>query len=179
VIVETVGVGQAETDIASISDTVVLCVQPGSGDSLQYMKAGIAEIPDVAVVCKADLGRVVEQTKNDLEAALATTGNRIDEWPVPVVVVGALEGRGVEALIRALADHADFLAEQGRLERRRQEQAEGWISDALRDEFGRFGLELAAKMGAGLELAPGASPFGQIDRLLQSLRAQLSTNSRN
>ncbi len=174
VIVETVGVGQAETDIASISDTVVLCVQPGSGDSLQYMKAGIAEIPDIAVVCKADLGRVVDQAKNDLEAALATTSTCMDDWSVPVVMVSALDGGGVDALIRALADHASFLAKDGRLQRRRQEQAEAWVGDVLRDEFGRFGLELAAKMGAGLELAPGASPFGQIDRLLQSLRARLS-----
>ena len=71
VIVETVGVGQSETDIAIVADTVVLCVQPGSGDSLQYIKAGIAEIPDIAVIGKADLGSIALKAQSDLEAALA------------------------------------------------------------------------------------------------------------
>jgi LAO/AO transport system kinase len=71
VLVETVAVGQAETEVAAVSDSVVLCVQPGSGDSLQYLKAGIAEIPDIAVVTKADLGILARRTEDDLRAALA------------------------------------------------------------------------------------------------------------
>ena len=63
VLVETVGVGQAETEVAAVSDSVAFCVQPGSGDSLQYLKAGIAEIPDVAVVTKADLGLIARRTE--------------------------------------------------------------------------------------------------------------------
>ena len=61
VLVETVGVGQSETEVAELADTVVLAVQPGSGDSLQYMKAGIVEVPDVAVVTKADMGALAER----------------------------------------------------------------------------------------------------------------------
>ena len=71
VIVESVGVGQSETDIATVSDTVVLCIQPASGDSLQFMKAGIAEIPDIAVVTKADMGAAATRALADLKGALS------------------------------------------------------------------------------------------------------------
>ena len=70
VLVETVGVGQSETEVAEVADTVVFAVQPGSGDSLQFMKAGIVEIPDVALVTKADLGGIAERAKRDLEGVL-------------------------------------------------------------------------------------------------------------
>ncbi|MEM7025356.1 MAG: nucleoside-triphosphatase, partial [Pseudomonadota bacterium] len=93
VIVETVGVGQSETEIATVADTVVLCVQPGSGDSLQYIKAGIAEIPDIAVVGKSDLGDVALRTRADIKAALALE-QRTDGWSVPVVSVSANKSLG-------------------------------------------------------------------------------------
>jgi LAO/AO transport system kinase len=80
VLVETVGVGQAETEVAAVSDSVVFCVQPGSGDSLQYLKAGIAEIPDVAVVTKADLGLIARRTEDDLRGALAQQPPRTADW---------------------------------------------------------------------------------------------------
>ena len=81
VLIETVGVGQSETDVAGVADTVVFCVQPGSGDSLQFMKAGIVEIPHLIVVTKADLGAAAERARADVAGALslATAG---DEWPV-------------------------------------------------------------------------------------------------
>ena len=94
VLVETVGVGQAETDVAAVSDSVVFCVQPGSGDSLQYLKAGIAEIPDVAVVTKADLGLVARRTEDDLRAALAQQPTRTEGWSVPVLLISGQDGRG-------------------------------------------------------------------------------------
>jgi LAO/AO transport system kinase len=80
VLIETVGVGQSETDVAGVADTVVFCVQPGSGDSLQFMKAGIVEIPHLIVVTKADLGAAAERARADVAGALslATAG---DEWP--------------------------------------------------------------------------------------------------
>ncbi len=73
VVIETVGVGQAETDVADVADTVVVVVQPGSGDVLQFLKSGIMEIPDVLVVTKADLGQVAvqHQARSDRGAALA------------------------------------------------------------------------------------------------------------
>ncbi|MEX1148229.1 MAG: hypothetical protein WEB93_07605, partial [Sphingomonadales bacterium] len=70
VIVETVGVGQSESDVTSVADTVIFCVQPGSGDSLQYMKAGIMEVPHIAVVTKADMGAVAVRARADVKGAM-------------------------------------------------------------------------------------------------------------
>jgi LAO/AO transport system kinase len=168
VIVETVGVGQSETDIAMVADTIVLCVQPGSGDSLQYMKAGIAEIPDVAVISKADLGSLALKAKGDLEAALALD-RRTDGWFVPVIAVSGTEGQGIAPLLRAIADHAHYLGADGRLQERRHRQAEAWLAEAVRAEFGQQGVEQAMRAG-GLDLAPGESPFRSWRRLADQLR---------
>jgi LAO/AO transport system kinase len=168
VIVETVGVGQSETEIASVADTIVLCVQPGSGDSLQYMKAGIAEIPDVAVISKADLGSLALKAKGDLEAALALD-RRTDGWLVPVIPVSGTEGRGIASLLQAIADHAQHLNVEGRLQERRKRQAEAWLVEAIRAEFGRQGVEQATRAG-GLDLAVGESPFESWRRLVAQLR---------
>ena len=78
VVIETVGVGQSETDVAEAADTVAVVVQPGSGDALQFLKAGIMEIPDVLVVTKADLGAVAHRAEHDLRAALGALGARDD-----------------------------------------------------------------------------------------------------
>src|SRR6185312_8229593 len=69
-VIETVGVGQSETEVADVADTVAVVVQPGSGDVLQFLKSGIMEIPDVLVVTKADLGQVAVRARAYLEAAL-------------------------------------------------------------------------------------------------------------
>jgi LAO/AO transport system kinase len=167
VIVETVGVGQSETDIALVADTVVLCVQPGSGDSLQYIKAGIAEIPDVAVIGKADLGSIAVKAQSDLEAALALD-RRADGWSVPVVPVSGTKAQGIAELMRAIADHARHLASEGRLEARRQAQAEGWLAEAVRSELGARGLKHARRAG-GLHLGPGQAPFGALRSLIAAL----------
>jgi LAO/AO transport system kinase len=172
VIVETVGVGQSETEIASVSDTVVLCVQPASGDSLQYMKAGIVELPDVAVVTKADLGRPARRARSDLEAGLALAARVPADWPVAVVMVSCVDGSGIEELMRTLADHAAWLAAEGRLERLRHGQAEAWLAAAVREEFGRFGLQRADRLQDGLTLAPGEAPFRRLRRLMRALRSE-------
>ena len=166
VIVETVGVGQSETDVATIADTIVLCVQPGSGDSLQYLKAGIAEIPDIAVIGKADLGSIALKTRGDLEAALAL--DRRAGWSVPIVAVSGTKAQGIGALVQAIKDHAGHLVGGGGLESRRQVQAESWLAEAVRSEFGRRGLERAKQAGA-LALAPGEAPFGALQRLTAAL----------
>ena len=76
VVIETVGVGQSETEVAEAADTVAVIVQPGSGDALQFLKAGIMEVPDVLVVTKADLGAVATRAVRDLRAALRSLGER-------------------------------------------------------------------------------------------------------
>ena len=102
VVVETVGVGQSETDVAEVCDTVAVVVQPGSGDTLQFLKAGIMEVPHVLVVTKADLGAVADRVRSDLGQALASLGSR----GVPVLAVSAVAPRsGVGELVEALATH--------------------------------------------------------------------------
>ena len=70
VLIESVGIGQSEADISFAADTVVLCVQPGSGDSLQFMKAGVMELPEVIAVTKADMGAAAQRARGDVEGAL-------------------------------------------------------------------------------------------------------------
>src|SRR5436190_1684473 len=74
VVIETVGVGQSETEVADVADSVAVVVQPGSGDVLQFLKSGIMEIPDVLVVTKADLGKIANRARADLRAALRSLG---------------------------------------------------------------------------------------------------------
>jgi LAO/AO transport system kinase len=102
VVIETVGVGQSETEVAEAADTVAVVVQPGSGDVLQFLKAGIMEVPDVLVVTKADLGVVAQRARRDLVAALRSLG----ESAVPVVAVSSVPPvAGVEELVAALDEH--------------------------------------------------------------------------
>jgi LAO/AO transport system kinase len=163
VIVETVGVGQSETDIATLADTVVLCVQPGSGDSLQYLKAGIAEIPDIAVVGKADLGNIALRTRADLAAALAQGQHA---WSVPILLVSGSRAQGIAELIQAIDDHTHHLAAGAGLAARRRQQARDWLAEAVRDAFGSHGLERAG----ALDLAPGQGPFGALLEVTKALR---------
>jgi LAO/AO transport system kinase len=102
VVIETVGVGQAETDVADVADTVLVVVQPGSGDVLQFLKSGIMEIPDVLVVTKADLGQIAQRARRDLSAALRSLGSS----RARVLAVSALPPpRGVDELVAALEEH--------------------------------------------------------------------------
>jgi LAO/AO transport system kinase len=102
VVVETVGVGQSETDVEDVADTVAVVVQPGSGDTLQFLKSGIMEVPDVLVVTKSDLGDVALRARRDLANALRAMGAR----DVPVVAVSSLPpGDGIGELVDALDEH--------------------------------------------------------------------------
>ncbi len=105
VIVETVGVGQSETDIAELADTIVVIVQPASGDVLQFIKSGVMEIPDVLVVTKSDLGVVAKRAARDLEAAVKSLGSN-----TAVLQVSSLPPAvGVDELIDAVEEHFSAL----------------------------------------------------------------------
>lgn len=106
VVIETVGVGQSETEVAEVADSVAVVVQPGSGDVLQFLKAGIMEVPDVLVVTKADLGRVAQRALADLRAALRSLGAR----QTAVVSVSSVPPpSGIEELLDALDQHRSCL----------------------------------------------------------------------
>ena len=159
VLIETVGVGQSETDIALAADSIVFCVQPGSGDSLQFMKAGIVEIPDIIVVTKGDLGRAATRARADVKGALGLAEGRHDpaQWNVPVLVVSANAAEGIDRLVQAADEHATWLQVDGRLGAKRAAQAETWILAAIKDRWGREGLKrLSASLVTG---RAGATPF--------------------
>jgi len=147
VVVETVGVGQSETDIAELADTVAVVVQPGSGDTLQFLKSGIMEIPDVLVVTKADLGDIALRARRDLSAALRSVGER----ETSVLAVSSVSPvTGIDELIAELDAHraasdiaarrlrarratalADFTAEHGERGLRAlggRREAERWLA---------------------------------------------------
>jgi LAO/AO transport system kinase len=148
VVIETVGVGQSETEVAEAADTVAVVVQPGSGDALQFIKAGIMEIPDVLVVTKADLGQPALRAQRDLRAALRSLGER----GTPVVAVSSVPPpSGIGDLVEALDEHragldlatsrtrtrrlgalADFVAEHGERGLRAvggRRAAERWLAE--------------------------------------------------
>ena len=142
VLVESVGIGQSEADISSVADTTVLCIQPGSGDSLQFMKAGVMELPDIVVVTKADAGPHARRAASEVEGALGLFA-RTDAWTPPVLLVSASHGTGLPALRDAIAAHRAHLGVAGLAARRlRQEQA--WWQSALRERFGSEGLAFFA-----------------------------------
>ncbi len=172
VLIETVGVGQSETDVAGVADTVVFCVQPGSGDSLQFMKAGIVEIPHLIVVTKADLGAAAERARADVAGALslAAAGEGAD-WPVKALAVSSRNNAGMATLLDTLDAHRAHMAEDGRLVVARHRQSEGWVVESLRDRFGRDGIARLARLGFDLALAPGVQPFQRLRELGAALEA--------
>lgn len=139
VIVETVGVGQSETEIEDVADTVVFCAQPGAGDALQFMKAGVVEIPHLAVVTKADMGAIAQRAMADLRGALslAAAGD-----PPAVLACSAATGEGLAAVIESLESCASALADDNALQHRREMQVIAWLKRALSDEFGTAGFAM-------------------------------------
>jgi len=124
VFVETVGVGQAEIDIIDHADTIVLVLMPGSGDSIQALKAGVMEIPDVIVINKADhplTDTMVREIRGVLSLAnLDRTPEEVrGSWRVPIVKTEAHRGRGVDELVKSLSDHREHILASGQLEVRR------------------------------------------------------------
>jgi LAO/AO transport system kinase len=117
VVVETVGVGQSETDVEEVCDTVAVVVQPASGDTLQFLKAGIMEVPDILVVTKADLGEAARRAQRELSQALRALGSR----DVPVVAVSSLAPpQGIDDLVKAFDAQWNALDLEGRRLRSRR-----------------------------------------------------------
>jgi LAO/AO transport system kinase len=117
VLLETVGVGQAEVDIIDHADTVVLVLQPGSGDSIQALKAGVMEIPDVIVVNKAD-HPLTDTMIREIKGVLAL--GPPSDWEVPIVRTEAVRGEGIEELADKLTEHHDYIEAEGSLSERRR-----------------------------------------------------------
>jgi LAO/AO transport system kinase len=119
VFLETVGVGQAEVDVIDHADTVVLVLIPGSGDSIQALKAGVMEIPDIIVVNKAD-HPLTDTMVREIKGVLSLGAGGTDNWKVPVLKTEAARGTGVEALAEQLAEHRAYVEAEGTLSERRR-----------------------------------------------------------
>ncbi len=140
VFVETVGIGQSESEIAHLVDTLVFVTQPDAGDLLQFMKAGILELPDLFVVNKADQGGAAERTAGELEAGLGLSEGKSDDWTPRVILTSAREGRGVEELMQSIGEHRRHLERSGGLERRRARHRILYALDCLERRYGSYGL---------------------------------------
>ena len=143
VFVETVGVGQSEVEVAELADTLLFVAQPGAGDVLQFMKAGVLEHPDVFAVNKADLGPLAERTANELEAGLALGAGGSGGWRRPVLLVSARDGTGIDTLIGALDAHRAHLGASGELAARRLRGRIAFVVDSLQRRYGSYGLARA------------------------------------
>jgi LAO/AO transport system kinase len=151
VVIETVGVGQAETEVADAADTVAVVVPPAGGDVLQFLKAGIMEIPDVVVVTKADLGAIAISTARDVSAALRALGSA----STPVLAVSALSPpTGVEGLLEALERHRAASDVVARRVRARRASA---LADYTR-EHGERGLRALGGRAAAERLLASQEP---------------------
>ena len=165
VVIETVGVGQSETEVAEVVDTVAVVVQPGGGDVLQFLKSGIMEIPDVLVVTKADLGPVALRSRRDLGAALRSLGAK----ETKVLAVSSLApASGFEALVDALDAH------RGRLDiaaRRLAARRAGALADFVA-EHGDRGLRAIGGRRAALKLLDAQDEALDVPALQRALEAQ-------
>jgi LAO/AO transport system kinase len=140
VFVETVGVGQSETDVATLVDTLVYVAQPGAGDLLQFMKAGILEVPDAFVVNKADLGAPAARTAGELEAGLGLGWrDGSSGWTPPVLRVSARDGTGISELVATIRAHRRHLESSGSLEARRARSKEAFVEETLERRYGSYG----------------------------------------
>jgi LAO/AO transport system kinase len=170
VVIETVGVGQAETDIADVADTVVLVVQPAGGDTLQFLKAGIMETPDVLVVTKADLGPLALQTQRELSSALRSLKGSAERFPQVLAVSSLPPPRGLDELIAALQEHRDSL-DLG--ERRLWARRAGALLDFV-EEHGQRGLRaLGGRAAARLWLSE-QDPALDTPALVRGLQERMS-----
>jgi len=155
IIIETVGVGQVEVEVAGAADTTVVVVNPRWGDGVQANKAGLLEIADVLVVNKADREGAAD-TVRDLQVMLELAGER--DWRPPIVETVATDSRGIDDLWRAILDHRAHLEADGRLERRRDAR--------LRDELRAIVHE---RLRAGAEERCSGERF---DQLVQKVAAR-------
>jgi LAO/AO transport system kinase len=197
VIIETVGVGQSELDIAATADTTVVALVPESGDSIQAMKAGLMEIADLFVVNKADrpgaarLAREIElmlhlRHGNTLRhvpahhgvhtarAAAAPAPANTPGWPIPVLLTIAETGDGVPRLVETLEQHLSWLADSGELSRRRRARLADRVRDAVARSLARMvwhelgGEELLAGSLDGME-AGTLTPYEVAARIVRAV----------
>jgi LAO/AO transport system kinase len=173
VLVETVGVGQKEIDVSKLTDTTCFIAQPASGDTIQFLKAGIMEVPHVLIVNKEDVGLAARKTLTELQTSVARNTQNGD-WQVPVLLASAARGTGIAEIVETVESHRQYLLRQGALSNRRRSFQARWIVKRLREDFGRFGVEALGGENSLIEdlTLQGGSPFEHYDRLRDNLVAR-------
>lgn len=165
IIIETVGVGQAEVAIAALADSVVVLLAPGMGDAIQAAKAGILEVADMFVVNKADKPDT-QQVVRDLRNMIALAERGPDEWKPPIITTIAMKGEGIEELVSSLDAHWSWLNSSGELAKRRQARAREEIT-ALAFAALRGRLSAARVDALAAQVADGSlDPFQAAEELL-------------
>ncbi len=179
VLIETVGVGQAEVEIASLADSTIVLLAPGMGDSIQAAKAGILEIADIFVVNKADRDGA-DTTVRDLRY-MASLGDKRDpdRWRPPIVRTVASRGEGIDDVVEALDKHAAWMGATGELPRRRRARAASEVEaiavTALRERLGDLrGGEILQTL-ADQVVAGTLDPYAAADELVGEV-AELATS---
>ena len=167
VVVETVGVGQSETEVAELADTVVVVIQPAAGDSLQFLKSGLMEVPDVLVVTKADIGAPALATLADVQAALRVAG--AGETPA-LLVSATAPPAGIDELATVLDAHRAGLDLRGRRLRNRRA---GALADFV-NEYGNRGLSAVGGRQAAERLLVAQDEDLDGAALVESLAALLT-----
>ena len=177
VFVETVGVGQSEAAVADLVDTLVFVANPGSGDTLQFMKAGLLELVDVFVVNKADTGAIAQRTARELEAGVRLAEREAKSWEPPVSLVSARDGTGVDALLESIEAHRHHALETGALRARRAIGRERFVLEALTRRYGTFGVAAIGGSDGVIERLRGEprSSFGAIEALGRAIEGALGS----
>lgn len=180
VIVETVGVGQGEIDVASMVDFVLLVVLPGAGDELQGIKRGILEIADIVAVNKLDLDQdAVMSTRSLYRTAFGILRSRFPGWSRQVVVCSALTGAGIDSVEEAVADLSAHIAGSGMRRTLRSSQLRDWFVTTLRDMIvnrvagtgnANDSLELALRDIEAGDRSPGSAARIFVERFLSADR---------
>lgn len=169
VLLETVGVGQMEVEVAASADTTVVVLTPGWGDSMQANKAGLIEIADVFVINKADRPGASE-VRRDLEQMLDLS--KLGDWRPPIVDTVALDGHGTDELWSTIGGHKEFLCTSGNLEQERAKKLEDELRQVLAVRISEKVEELASGELFAAELAALKSgktdPYEAADRILIS-----------
>jgi LAO/AO transport system kinase len=168
VFVETVGVGQSETDVAALVDTLVYVSMPEAGDVLQFMKAGIFEYPDVFVVNKSDLGAAAERTASEIRGGVSL-GERSDGRPeFAVILTSARDGAGIGELVATIDCIHRQQIDTNTLRERRLRGRQIQLLQTLERRYGAFGIEQLGGSRALRERVradDGASAFALLSRL--------------
>ena len=181
VVIETVGVGQDEVDIVRLADVTVVVLVPGMGDDVQSIKAGIMEIADIFVINKADR-EGADRVEKEIRGMQSLAGSH-DTWMPPIVKTVGTTGEGVDAFVEAIKQRKEWLAEEGRLEMRRQrywrERIEEMVRRALLKEAFGHGLSADALDGhAERVAAQQEDPYRLVPRLVAQVFAGREVKSR-